>query len=289
VKVALSGLGGDELFGGYRIFDFLRPMVPFERIVGRTVNAAAVWPVRHVLQAFFRLAGGMRFDLFRRGLDFVFSAGVPERSYCILRNMWEHDRRTFRAVYAESVRNRFERQIELFFAPLFQEGRGDVREDVLRAEFAYKMVDDFLMNEDRTSMANSLEVRVPFLDKDLVEFAFSIPARVKFAGGRLKPVLKEAMRGILPAETLNKPKWGFTFDAYEQFQKDLRRIARRELTRERILEQGIFNYGYIEKILNHPPHPRLRWHYFLLWLILGMKIWDDLFLRRQGVDECYGA
>ena len=286
VKVALSGLGGDELFGGYRIFDYLSPMALPGRLTGRRLNSALLWPLRNLLNLFVGNLGSMKYDFAKRGLDFVLSAGVSERGYLILRNMWEHDRRLFQAVYTPEARKQIERGVESFFTPYFERSGKDLREAVLRAEFRFKMVDDFLLNEDRTSMANSLEVRVPFLDKDLVEFAFSIPASVKFAGG-LKTVLKGAMADILPEKTLAKPKWGFTFDSYHQFQKDLRELANRELSEKFIRDQGIFNYSFIRGILEHSPHRWMRWHYFLLWLILGTKVWEDLFVRGKKPEECY--
>lgn len=284
VKVVLSGLGGDELFGGYRIFDLIRPTGPWHRIIGRTGNACLLWPLRNLIIAVTQSFGPMSLDLFRRGMDYLLSTGVPARAYPILRNMWEHDRRLFRAIYTDEAQRGMAGKVEAFFTPLFSSG-GDVREDFLIAEFSFKMVDDFLMNEDRTSMAHSLETRVPFLDRDLVEFAFTIPPHVKFAGGGLKVVLKKAMEGILPPATLQKPKWGFTFDSYYQFRKDLRRIAERELTREFIEEQGIFNYDFIARILRHPPRRSMRWHYFLLWLILGVKYWEDIFVRQIPMEQ----
>ncbi len=287
VKVALSGLGGDELFGGYRIFDYLRPTVAWQRILGRRFHQHLLRPVGSLLAAIAGSLGSMRWDLARRGLDYAFSIGLPVRSYLLLRNMWEHDRRLFRAIYAPAAQASIERGVEEFFAPLFERPHADVREDVLRTEFAYKMVDDFLLNEDRTSMANSLEVRVPFLDLELVEFAFSIPAAVKFGNGELKTVLKRAMRGILPPPTLAKPKWGFTFDAYLQFRKDLRELGRRELGEEFLAEQGIFNPRFVRAVLDHPPHPAMRWHYFLLWLILGVKVWQRLFIEGRAPEDCY--
>jgi asparagine synthase (glutamine-hydrolysing) len=214
VKVALSGLGGDELFGGYRIFDYIRPTLPWQRLLGRATNGAILWPARNLFSLLVGHLGSMRFDLAKRGLDFALSMGVPERTYLLLRNMWAHDRRLFTAIYTHVTRNKIQDGVEAFFSPFFENSNKDFREQVLRAEFAYKMVDDFLLNEDKTSMANSLEVRVPFLDKNLVEFAFSIPAHVKFSGVGLKAVLKKAMRGILPEYTLKKPKWGFTFDSF---------------------------------------------------------------------------
>ena len=287
VTVALSGLGGDELFGGYRIFDYFRPTLPFSRLISRQMNAAVLWPARNILSLISHQFGSMRFDLARRGIDYVLSLGVPERSYLLLRNMWEHDRRLFCAIYTPDARQQIERGVEAYFHPFFQNAFADVREEVLRAELAFKMVDDFLMNEDRTSMAHSLEVRVPFLDKDLVEFAFAIPTPVKFAGGGLKTVLKAAMADVLPSQTLTKPKWGFTFDPFYQFQKDLRDLARAELTPNFIRQQGIFNYSFLQAILDHPPHRWLRWHYFLLWLILGVKVWQQLFIHGRSPDACY--
>jgi len=288
VKVALSGLGGDELFGGYRIFDYIRPLVLPERLVGRNLNRALLWPLRGFISTLVGSLGSMKWDLARRAMDGAFALGVPERWYPILRNMWEHDRRLFNAIYTDKARKAIESSVEGFFAPCFEKTGTDVRENVLETEFRYKMVDDFLLNEDKTSMANSLEVRVPFLDRDLVAFAFSIPAGVKFAGGELKAVLREAMRGTLPEKTLSKPKWGFTFDSYYQFQKDLKEVARVQLTEEFLSTQGLFNYTFVKNILDHPPHRWMRWHYFLLWLILGVKVWEDLFVRGLAPEECYG-
>jgi asparagine synthase (glutamine-hydrolysing) len=289
VKVALSGLGGDELFGGYRIFDYIRPMVLPERFAGPGINRALLWPLRNIISAMIGSLGSMKWDFAKRGLDGALALGVPERWYPILRNMWEHDRRLFEAIYTPEARKCIEPGVEAFFEPYFRGHHCDIREQVLRTEFTFKMVDDFLLNEDKTSMANSLEVRVPFLDRHLVEFAFSIPAGVKFAGGGLKTVLKTAMEPILPPATLNKPKWGFTFDPYYQFQKDLRDLARKELTGEFITRQGIFNFSFVKGILDHPPHRWMRWHYFLLWLILGVKVWEDLFTRKLKPEDCYGA
>jgi len=86
------------------------------------------------------------------------------------------------------------------------------------------------------------------------------------------------MTGLLPEHALRKKKWGFSFNPYHQFQKDLRGVAQSILTRRRVEERGWFNYAYLQRIIDHPPHPRLRWHYFFLWLAVGMEIWARLFL-----------
>ena len=78
-----------------------------------------------------------------------------------------------------------------------------------------------------------------------------------------------------------------------QFKKDLKGVAQRILTKEFIEKQGLFNYNYIQKILNYPPDPRLRWHYNYLWVVVGLAIWQkmyvdsDLFKDREVSLEAY--
>src|SRR5258706_12492216 len=104
-----------------------------------------------------------------------------------------------------------------------------------------KMVDEFLATEDRVSMARSLEVRVPFLDQELVEHALSIPGDLKVPRpGTKKLVYRKALEGLLPAEVLNRPKAGFSFDPVAQFERDLQDRARRELTPARLGGLGFF-------------------------------------------------
>lgn len=173
-------------------------------------------------------------------------------------------------------------EVDSHFANYFKDQAKTYLEQVLDAELQTKMVEDFLNNEDRVSMANSLEVRVPFLDRDLVKFACSIPGSLKRRGGEGKYIFKKAMRGVLPDETLQKKKWGFTFSSYHQFIKDLKTTAERVLTRQRVEEQGLFNYDYLRRIIDHRPSPRMYWHYFFLWNALGVSIWHKMFLEDDS-------
>jgi len=83
-------------------------------------------------------------------------------------------------------------------------------------------------------MSHSVEERVPFLDLDLVKFGSSIPANVKMRGNQTKYLLRKAMKTYLPEKILQKKKWGFTFNPYLQYQKDLKETAEKILSRERI-------------------------------------------------------
>jgi asparagine synthase (glutamine-hydrolysing) len=86
------------------------------------------------------------------------------------------------------------------------------------------------------------------------------------------------MEDKLPPKIITKKKWGFTVNPYLQFKKDLKDVAEKVLTPEFVEKQGIFNYKYIKRILDHPPHPKMRWHYNYLWIVLGIAIWEKMYI-----------
>jgi len=283
VTVVQGGLGGDELFAGYTNNLFVYPAQPLHRLVPPAV-------ARHVLQPLSRLlfhaqnaTGALRLDEYRRGVQMLLALGDPERYYLILRNTWDFDAGAFANLYGPALRDQHLALTHTEFDDYFTANGGvsasrGVLEQALWAEFHTKMIDDLLVNEDRTSMAHGLEVRVPLLDRDLVRFAMGIPVDLKIKRGETKYIFRKAMSGLLPEHALRKKKWGFSFNPYYQFQKDLKQAAERVLTAQRVERRGWFNYAYLRRILDHPPHPRLRWHYFLLWLALGLEIWAQMFL-----------
>jgi asparagine synthase (glutamine-hydrolysing) len=278
VKVCLGGLGGDELFTGYELHKYIYPSRHLHRFVPPIVSSGILSPLRHALFSIQNKTGYLSMDEYRRGLQMLLSLGDPALYYLILRNTWDDDNGAYKNIYSSgfSAQNLLKTQSQ--FNTYFQGRDKNVLEQVLWAEFHTKMQEDFLMNEDRTSMANGLEVRVPFLDRDLARFAMSIPVDVKMKQGELKYIFRQAMKSVLPMHALTKKKWGFSFNPYYQFQKDLKFVAERILTRQRVDDRGIFNYAYLKRIIEYPPHPRLRWHYFFLWLAVGTEIWFQMFI-----------
>jgi asparagine synthase (glutamine-hydrolysing) len=143
------------------------------------------------------------------------------------------------------------------------------------------MINDFLLTEDRVSMANGLEVRVPLLDQELVEFALALPSSFKVHHLEKKWALKKAVLPLLNEEILNKKKWGFSFNPYLLFDAQLKPLARKVLTREKVHEHGLFSWDWIERVLETPSSPRMRWHYFNLWVMVGFSQWHDLFFGEE--------
>ena len=280
VKVTLSGLGGDELFAGYDFYTYLARLGKLRTIVPAPLANGVLSPTLDFAAGIVSGLGRPSFDLFARGLEWVGSLRDPARHYLLLRNAWDFNQQLLRRVYTREFVERLAIRCRDSYDDFFP-GSQPVETEALRAEFGTKLIYDLLHNEDTMSMAHSVESRVPLLDLELVKLAARIPDEIRFAG-RQKSVLKRAVRGILPEETLRKKKWGFTVDPVEQYKKDLRSLALEVLTPERVTRGGIFNPEFVTAVLNARPHPRLRWHYFMLWQMIGVELWRGIFLEKGG-------
>jgi asparagine synthase (glutamine-hydrolysing) len=212
-KVALSGDGGDELFGGY----------------GRTYRALGVlaWP--RLLRPWQRVLGKIR----RPGEDpSQWRGDDPRVDAEYVRLLEDVDAADARRLYGPRL-SAFAESADRELDPLWQAVRRHAAlppfSRVLAADLEAHLADYHLAKVDRAAMAHGLEVRVPFLDEDLVALAFTWTARVRLSGGRAKGLLKDAMGEDLPAAILDRPKRGFGPPLSEWFKEGLAGFARREL------------------------------------------------------------
>lgn len=274
VKVALSGLGGDELFGGYDIYRYL---IATDK--ARSWLPAPLWggmaaPVLRMAAHFGARLDRPRFDLTVRKCEFAAALHDGCGQYLQLRNCWDTNRELMDRIYEPDFAAAIAPRCRDFYEGYF-EGHG-YAQGAMRAEFATKMVNDLLLNEDTMSMASSVESRVPILDLEFVRFTARIPAALRFRYG-MKGLLKRALAGILPDEVLYKKKWGFTVDPVEQFRRGMKPIAETVLLDPGFAGRGIFRASFIEKVLNERPSAGLRWHYFMLWQMVGYAFWSKRF------------
>ncbi len=287
VKVVLGGLGGDELFAGYDIHRFTNPFNWWHSNMPRWLQKIAGFK-SHIVFKLQNASRKLSIDEYRRGIQMLLSLGDIEKFYLIVRNTWDYDNPFFKDIYTPSY---LETAMQLnkvhhYFDHLFKKVDNlKALEQVLLVEMQSKMVNDYLLVEDRMSMSNSVEERVPFLDLDLVEFANSIPLHLKIKKNQTKYLFRKAMENHLPPTIVSKKKWGFTVNPYLQFKKDLKDVAQRILTKDFVEGQGIFNYEYLQKILNYKPHPKLRWHYNYLWLVMGIAIWEKMFIESNNFER----
>jgi len=284
VKVILGGLGGDELFAGYDIHKFIYPFNRWHRHIPTWLQRLFRWKSDFL----FKLQNhskALRYDEYRRGVQMLLSIGNVERFYLILRNTWDYDDPFYKEIYTDSYlksKQLEQHKVHAQFDALFNRVHHlNALDQVLHAEFQTKMVNDYLLTDDRMSMAHSVEERVPLLDRELVEYGLRLPVELKIKNNQTKYLFRKAMEPHLPPKIITKKKWGFTVNPYLQFKKDLKETAEKILTKAYIEQQGIFNYQYIKQILDYPAHPKLRWHYNYLWILVGLAIWEAQFIHGQ--------
>jgi asparagine synthase (glutamine-hydrolysing) len=146
----------------------------------------------------------------------------------------------------------------------------------LNVDQNFYLPDDILYKTDRMSMAHSLEVRPPFLDHRIVEFAASLPQRLKIRGTKQKHVLRELMRGKLPETVLTRKKSGFDIPTHDWFRGTLRGLLMDTLTPDAINATGVFDARAINGLIRDHMERRVNVGYHLwglLTLFLWMKRW----------------
>jgi asparagine synthase (glutamine-hydrolysing) len=138
-----------------------------------------------------------------------------------------------------------------------------------------------LVVEDRVSMAHSLEVRVPFLDNELVEIARRIPPRLKHADGGGKRLLRRAMKGLLPQEVLDKRKQGFSPPDESWYRGPTFDDIRALLLDSRTLDRGYLEPAFVRRVLDDHSSAR-RNHRLLIWSLMSFEWWNRLFVDGEA-------
>ena len=270
VTVILSGVGGDELFGGYRRYLGNHYQGYFDRLprgVRRAATAlSGVLPSdRHspILNA-MRLAKG-----------FLATASLP----------FEERYRSYVECFSDDFAEELVREHrDADFDPLGDAFRGASGDDDLNRMLAVdaetQLPDDLLLLTDKMSMAVSLECRVPLLDHELVELAARIPEDVKIRGGRLKNVMKHALADVLPADILERRKRGFGTPMGAWLKGELAPLVRDVLSEDAVASRGLFRPEAIARLIADHEANRLDGTDRLLALV-NLEIWARIYLDRR--------
>jgi asparagine synthase (glutamine-hydrolysing) len=132
--------------------------------------------------------------------------------------------------------------------------------------------DDLLARGDKTSMANSLEARVPLLDHHLVEFAAKVPPNLKLNGMKRKYLLKRVSARYLPDIIINRPKQGFPLPIVTWFREEAREFVGDILSTSKINERGLYNASYVEQMLSEH-NSGFADNSLILWGLLNVELW----------------
>jgi asparagine synthase (glutamine-hydrolysing) len=224
-------------------------------------------------------------------------AGYPWRYEKIL----DSDTRSFdRDYYGLSIRFLDDSQKRRLFADGVNQALGDYstfdsfRSVMSKADrfdplhralyFDFKtFLNGLLIVDDKLAMAHSVEGRVPFLDNELVDYVARIPSEFKLAPGQSKIVLKRAMRGLLPDETLERRKQGFT-PPDQSWYRQAESYIRDLILGRRAVSRNYFQPSALEKILDDHLTGRAN-NRFLIWSLMCFEWWNRLFVEREALPE----
>jgi asparagine synthase (glutamine-hydrolysing) len=266
--VALSGEGADELFGGYITYLADRASGPFRILPSAARRLAARAIKRWVPVSDEKI-----------GLEYIVKRWAE--GVCL-----DADEAHFfwNGTFSKEQRKRICPLIGGDGSPGLLAALPAVECSILNrylmADQSYYLPDDILYKTDRMSMAHSLEVRPPFLDHRIVEFAASLPEDFKIRGITQKFILKQLMRHKLPRAVTKRPKIGFDIPAHDWFRGALRNLLLDTITPAAVKATGIFEFRAIQGLIRDHMERRINAGYHL-WGLLTLFLW----MKRWGVES----
>ena len=270
VKVILSGVGGDELFGGYRRY-----------LGGHYAERLRKWP--HWMRRGAALAAGHlpadrhsgALNTLRLAKGFLASAELSDddryRSY-----LQVLDRESVAALMLQPDAHGADALTRAFAAA----GSHDELNRLFAIDAETQLPDDLLLLTDKMSMAVSLECRVPLLDHELVELAASMPTAIKVRNGRLKHVMKAALADLLPADILERKKRGFGTPMGAWLKGELAPLLGRLLAPDVVASRGLFRQPMIAQLIADHRANRIDGTDALLAL-MNLEIWSRIYLDAR--------
>ena len=290
VTVALGGDGSDEMFGGYpwyfahkiaekyeKIPKFLRRHF-FERILYRMPTTLGNMPFDFVAKNFLKAVENK--DVVARHQSFLGSFTMAEQNDLLSKDIALQSNADIYGEARRLVKNWDSANIIDLNAP----DSDNVVERMQFLDMKFYLGENILTKVDRASMAVSLEVRSPFIDTRIAEFAAGLPRNfklkcdsVKFGFGNTgKYILKKAVAPLLPDAIINRRKQGFVIPVAAWLKGKLNPLLREMLAPERIIKQGIFNSTYIQKLLKAHETGKAN-HSKMLWTLLIFQLWLENF------------
>jgi asparagine synthase (glutamine-hydrolysing) len=265
VKVVLSGEGSDELFAGYPIYRYMQLLERY-RAIPKLGRQLLVDPLLR------RVMPGAKLEKYLR-----LAQDPVDRRYL---NVHLYDLRQRGQLYAGEFAAALQ-SVDAFdsIGALYTRTRDwDLLSRLLYLDTKSWLCNDILIKADRMSMANSIELRVPFLDYRLIEYAATIPSRYKLRGAESKYILKRALKNVLPSWVRKRQKMGFPTPLSRMFRHELNGYVQDVLLDSRTLGRGYFDPSVVRTFIDEHTSGTVERH-TELWRLLVLEQW-----QRQLVD-----
>ena len=272
VTVALGGDGGDEIFAGYPMYAGIKWAEIYKRVPLSMRNKIIeplirLLPVKTKNLSFdfkaMRFVTGAKYDPVARHHIWFGSFTPDEQEQLLTAN-----------ALAETNGDIYQQAREM----MNECGESDPVKSMQNLDTRLYLAEDILTKVDRASMAVSLEVRAPFLDPRVAEFAASLPSDYKLRGHKTKYILKKAVNDLLPPFVTRRPKKGFGVPVAEWLKQKLRPMARDLLSPERVRRAGVFNPDFVSRLQDEHERGTAN-HRKLLWTLLMFELWHESFIE----------
>lgn len=267
IKVVLQGDGGDEFFGGYSRYN--------------TVTKRDFWTKFHALSTIMKKMSISNEKILRfiRFIDAISEKDSYKMNALLLTMESEYGNHmsVVSDEWKEKIKTtdpflRYKEVYEDFDESL------SITQKLFRTDVQIILKDTFFEKVDKSTMANSMEIRVPFVDKDLTQFMLSLPAEIKIKDGEQKHILKKALDGIVPDEVLYGKKKGFGVPYAEWLRTSLKEYFVEQISTEKV--SAVFNIDDVRK--KFKMHLEGKGNYgFLLWKVLIFSVW----LNKNSIND----
>ena len=268
-KVVLSGVGGDEMFGGYPKYKALKIFDDFSKIpnfvvkdLNKLIQKLPDSAGENIVKS-KRFFGAWKKDQIEQYISFVTYFSNKEKEKML-----------------GGGNESYEDRIKKMFMKAEKQGAKDFFEKMFYVECKSYLPNNILEYTDKTSMATSLETREPLLDHRIVEFAANIPFNLKIKNGSTKYILKQAVKDIIPREVLNRKKRGFTPPLINWLDKNIRELESKYISKNKIKERGIIDYDEVEKIFTQFKEGK-KHNYMKIWSIICLEAWFRELEKRE--------
>jgi asparagine synthase (glutamine-hydrolysing) len=276
VTVALNGDAGDENFAGYRRYITSAPAQRFDRLPA-TVRRA----FKRVARA--APAPGRGDSLMYRGRRWLRRlSDTPAGRYSRRMMIFDPDlkREICDPAFLESTGGDASPR---FLQTAFEQSDApDFVDAVLDVDVNYYLSDCLLVKVDIATMAHGLEGRSPMLDHEFMEFAASLPSTLKLRGANSKYIFKRAVRDLVPADIIDRPKKGFSVPLAHWFRHELREMSGDLLLDGRLDRRGYFKPGMVRRLLEEHWRGTASWE-DQLWSLMMLESWHRMFIDERPV------
>lgn len=275
VTVALSGDGGDEVFAGYNKYK------AEWNVMNPSIKKTLVRSLDPLWKALPKNRSGRLTNKIRQLHRFSEGAGqnANDRYWKWASLMSEEDSYE---LFSENTAKKFKdhKQLKNIFSLNIS---GQDLNEVLLADVNLVLLSDMLVKVDMMSMANSLEIRSPFLDSEVVEFAFGLPSNYKIDRHMKKKIVQDSFREILPQQLYNRPKKGFDIPLLDWLRNDLWPLINNDLLQDDfIMEQQIFNVSTLRNLKKQLHASDSGDSHETIWALIVFQFWWKKFINETA-------